>query len=175
MLWCLLVLFVENNVSCCAYWQVKLPLKLRLKLISMMSLSTHMTTSKGQMNVQWMTRDLHRKTIWVMTNKCMVAVADPPPPAPTVHRYWPFWSPKLRKFYAEGHNPFPTPCPSSSTTSPSTNDFWIRHCMVDRSCIHALNVGNVICHRAVSLSTSIFTRVNTSAQSVVNVFSVLVN
>ena len=48
--------------------QVKLPLKLRLKLIVMISLSIHMMTSQGRMCAQCVTDGLHRKLIWIDIN-----------------------------------------------------------------------------------------------------------
>jgi len=49
-----------------------------------------------------------------------------PPPAPTVHRNWPLWGPKLKKkFLGRGHSPLPDPSPvGGGTPPPPSRGLW---------------------------------------------------
>jgi len=70
MSWSVLLLVVENNLV--NNVQAKLPLKLRLKLIVMMSLSIHMMTSQGRMCVQCVRNGLQRDGFWNNTQQYTV-------------------------------------------------------------------------------------------------------
>ena len=64
--------FPYNTVSHCVI-QVKVPLKIRLKLIVMTSSSIHMMTSQDRICVQCVTNGLLRKEDWMITNWHTVA------------------------------------------------------------------------------------------------------
>ena len=149
-----------------------LPLRWRLKLIVLISLSIHMMTSQGRICAQCVTSGLHGKEFWMCTKEYTVEKCHLYAQCVTngLHRKE-IWMCTKKEFTVEKCHL----CVQCVINGLQHVTVWIRTVKdtLEKTCIHVLSVRNVLHLRPAWIAIWIFMQVNTSAQNVADVVPVV--